>query len=93
MNNTKGFTLIELLAVITILAIVMLIAAVGVLPILDQSRRKSLIDDGRALVKAAELAYSSRAELNQYDYIIISMQYLADLGYYDKVLRMVILAQ
>ncbi len=84
MKKSKGFTLIELLAVITILGIVMLIAAIGVLPMIEKSKAKSLLNEGRELVKAAELAYTENSSLRKYDDLVLSLNFLSDLGYYDK---------
>ena len=53
--NKKGFTLVELLAVIVILAIVLIIAVPGVLTIIDNSRRDSLISSAKTLKDATRL--------------------------------------
>ena len=81
--NKKGFTLIELLAVITILGIVMLIAAIGILPILDKSKQDSLFDEGKELVRAAELAYSDNSSMVGRN-VCISLEWLNNRGYFDK---------
>ena len=85
MNRKKGFTLIELLAVIAILAIVILIAAVAVIPMIRKSRNKSLVDEGKSLVKSAEVAYAANAgNMLNNDDVCISMEYLKQNGYYEK---------
>ncbi|MBR1413408.1 MAG: type II secretion system protein [Bacilli bacterium] len=82
--NKKGFTLVELLAVITILGIVMLIAVVAVLPMIDKSEQKALIDEGKSLVKAAELAYANNEDGMRGKVVCVSMEYLYNKGYYPK---------
>jgi len=53
----KGFTLIELLAVIVILAIIALIAAPSVLNIIEDSRKSSVIESARAIIRDARNYY------------------------------------
>ena len=85
MKNKNGFTLIELLAVIVILAVVMLIAATAVLPMMTKSRKNALLDEGLALEKAAKLAYqdpvAGKAVGKTACY---SLQYLNESGFYEK---------
>lgn len=81
--NKKGFTLIELLVVITILGIVMLVAAIGVIPMIEKSEVKSLLNEGRELLKAADIAYNADSNMRGKS-VCISMEYLYNLGYYDK---------
>ena len=83
-SKKKGFTLIELLAVITILGIVMLIAVVAVLPMITKSRNKALLDEGKSLVKAAELAYAANEDGMRGKDVCISLGYLKSKNYYEK---------
>ncbi len=57
-NNKKGFTLIELLAVISILAIIMLLAARSVTSVLNDAQKKSFVIDAQNVVETAKLAYT-----------------------------------
>ena len=82
--NKKGFTLIELLAVITILGIVMLIAVVAVLPMINKSQLKALSDEGKSLVKAAQLAYADKESTMRGKNICLSMEWLKYNNYYEK---------
>ncbi len=81
--NKKGFTLIELLAVITILGIVMLIAAIGVIPVMTKSKNDALFDEGKTLVHAAELAYSDNKQMVGKN-VCISLEWLHDKNFFDK---------
>lgn len=54
-NSQKGFTLVELLAVIVILAIILIIAVPGVLTIIDNSRKDSLVSTAKTIKDAARL--------------------------------------
>jgi len=65
LSNQKGFTLIELLAVITILAIIMLLAAQSVTTALTNAQRRSFIIDSERIVEAAKLAYTDALLNNQ----------------------------
>ena len=56
--NKKGFTLIELLAVIIILAIIALIAVPTILNIIDNSKKKALVNSAYGMISAAELYYT-----------------------------------
>ena len=58
LSNHKGFTLIELLAVITILAIIMLLAAQSVTTALTNAQRRAFVIDAERIVEAAKLAYT-----------------------------------
>lgn len=57
-KNNKGFTLIELLAVITILAIIMLLAARSVTAVLSDAQKKAFVLDAQNVVESAKLAYT-----------------------------------
>lgn len=54
MRKEKGFTLIELLAVITILALILLISAPTILGVLKNSRKSSAEDATLSIVKSAK---------------------------------------
>lgn len=54
-RNKNGFTLVELLAVIVILAIILIIAVPGVLTIIDNSRKDSLISTAKTIKDATRL--------------------------------------
>ena len=55
--NKKGFTLIELLAVIVLLAVVALITVPNVLDIIEESRKGSVSESARGIIRAAENYY------------------------------------
>ena len=84
MKNKRGFTLIELLAVIVILAVVMLIAATAVLPMMTKSRKNALLDEGAALEKAAKLAYQDPTSGAVGKKACYSLNYLHENGFYEK---------
>lgn len=52
--NDKGFTMIELLAAMVLLSILMLVAVPTVLNMMDQTRRKTIINDAKKLVSSVE---------------------------------------
>lgn len=52
--NNKGFTMIELLAAMVLLSILMLVAVPTVLNLMDQTRRKTVINDAKKFVSSAE---------------------------------------
>ena len=56
--NKKGFTLIELLAVIIILAIIALITVPAIINIIDNSKKKALVNTAYGMIKAAELYHA-----------------------------------
>ena len=51
MNNKKGFTLVELLAVISILAILVIIALPNVMGMFNEAKKKSFLTEVRTLAK------------------------------------------
>lgn len=82
-GNKKGFTLIELLAVITILAIIMLLAANSVTAALTKAQKKSFIIDSERIVEAAKLAYTDALLSNQTkgaNQFCMSIDYLRNHG-------------
>ena len=83
MKKKKGFTLVELLAVIAILGIVMLIAMVAVLPMINKSEEKTLFNEGKEMVRAAEIAYNENSNMRGKN-VCISMEWLNKNGYYEK---------
>ena len=52
-NRQKGFTLIELLAVIIILAVILLIAIPSVTSSINSSRKKTFVDNAKAVIQNA----------------------------------------
>ena len=52
--KNKGFTMIELLAAMVLLSILMLVAVPTVLNLMDQTRRKTVINDAKKFVSSAE---------------------------------------
>lgn len=57
-SNKRGFTLIELLAVITILAIIMLIAARSVTTVIRDAQKNAFDLDAQSVIETAKLAYT-----------------------------------
>ena len=55
--NRKGFTLIELLAVISILAILMLLATGSVTSMITKSQKRAFVIDANNVVETAKTAY------------------------------------
>ena len=53
MKNNKGFTLIEMLSVMVILAILLMVAILGVSNYLDRSKRKLYVETAREYIKIA----------------------------------------
>ena len=49
--NKKGFTLIELIAVMTILALIMLIAVPNTLNLMEKNKRDSFINDAKTAIR------------------------------------------
>ena len=82
--NNKGFTMIELLAAMVLLSILMLVAVPTVLNLMDQTRRKTVINDAKKFVSSAEYKVKNN---NNYikrprstgQYIVLTLGYL-DLG-------------
>ncbi|MBR1413416.1 MAG: type II secretion system protein [Bacilli bacterium] len=85
MKKRNGFTLVELLAVITILAVIILIAVIAVLPTNQKAKNNALTDEGKSLVKSAEVAYAAnQGNMLDNESVCISMEYLKQNGYYEK---------
>lgn len=87
-NNKKGFTLIELLAVIVILAVVALIGMTAIGPVMANSRKASLKNDGLDLISAAKTAYQaeglkSTPGFRSIDSVCMSYGWLVANGYAD----------
>ena len=82
--NNKGFTMIELLAAMVLLSILMLVAVPTVLNMMDQTRRKTVINDAKKFVSSAEYKVKNN---NNYikrprrtgECIVLTLGYL-DLG-------------
>ena len=65
--KNKGFTLIELLAVITIIAIISLIAAPMVIKYIEESQKVGFTSNARNLLKQAQMNCTS----GQYCYFLV----------------------
>lgn len=88
MRDKKGFTLIELLAIIVILAVVMLIGATAIGPIMARSRKSALGVEGLAAVDAAKYAYQMDAmdgtNFKSTNTVCFDLAYLKSKDYFDK---------
>ncbi|NMA50685.1 MAG: prepilin-type N-terminal cleavage/methylation domain-containing protein [Mollicutes bacterium] len=87
MRDKKGFTLIELLAIIVILAVVMLIGATAIGPIMARSRKSALGVEGLAAVDAAKHAYQMEVMNESFkstDSVCFNLAYLKSQDYFDK---------
>ena len=87
-NNKKGFTLVELLAVIVILAVVALIGMTAIGPVMSNSRKAALKNDGLELITAAKTAYQaeglkSTPGFRSIDSVCMSYGWLVANGYAD----------
>ncbi len=84
--QSKGFTLIELLAVISILAILMLLAAGSVTGIIGGASKKAFVIDAEGIVENAQLAYTNEVlSGNQVgNHFCMSLEWLKK-HYMDKV--------
>ncbi len=58
MRNKKGFTLVELLAVITIVALISLIAVPNIVGLSDGIRKDNMLDDAKRLISMAKYQVS-----------------------------------
>ncbi len=52
--NKKGFTLVELLAVVTILAILLLIVAPNVIGLFERNKKEKFVSDAKSLITLAK---------------------------------------
>ena len=85
-NNKKGFTLIELLAVIVILAVVALIGMTAIGPVMANSRKAALKNDGLDLISSAKTAFQAEGlksdpKFNSTQTVCLSYAWLAANGY------------
>lgn len=85
-NNKKGFTLIELLAVIVILAVVALIGMTAIGPVMANSRKAALRNNGLDLIASAKTAFQAEGlksdpEFSNSENVCLSYAWLADKGY------------
>lgn len=88
-NNKKGFTLVELLAVIVILAVVMLIGITAIGPLMANSRKSALRNDGLDLITAAKTAYQAEAlksdpQFNSTESVCMPFTWLKAQGYTEE---------
>ncbi len=85
-KSSKGFTLIELLAVIIVLAIVMLIAANSVLPLISDSRENAFVSTVNNIIDTVETVHLSNQvsgrKGNCYD-----IDELVGEGYLDNITK------
>ncbi len=87
MGDKKGFTLIELLAIIVILAVVMLIGATAVGPIMTKSRKGALGTEGLGAVDGAKTAYQveqMNGSFTSTSSVCFDLRYLNSKGYFEK---------
>lgn len=87
-NNKKGFTLVELLAVIVILAVVALIGMTAIGPVMANSRKAALRNDGLDLIASARTAYQAEGlksdpKFRATDSVCMSYGWLVANGYAD----------
>ncbi len=85
--KNKGFTLIEILGVVTILAVIMLIAVQPVTKIIKNSKEETYEKQLDAIVEAARLwGNEHREELpqNNDETLIITISQLQQSGYLDE---------
>jgi len=85
--NKKGFTLIELLAVISILAILMLVATGSVTSMVSKAQKNAFIIDSQNVVEIAKTAYMDsllNGTLTGTDFCF-SLDYLRTHGFLDKI--------
>lgn len=59
MRNRKGFTLVELIAVVVIISILVLLAIVSVTKYVEESRKKTFVEDAKTILSAAKTNYAS----------------------------------
>ena len=90
MKSKKGFTLVELLAVILILAMIMVIGVKAVMPIIVESKKKTLTAEGLSLLKTAKMAHEKEIGndttlmLTDKSSYCFSLAWLKEHNYYDK---------
>ena len=98
-NNKKGFTLVELLAVIVILAIIAIVGTTAIGPVIQNSRKDSIIDEAQTIADAVTLTASmidaeqtttctifntSYKTSDTTSVYVVSLDKLAGCGYYKK---------
>ena len=90
MNKKNGFTLVELLAVILILAIIMVIGVKSILPMISESKRRILYEEGLSLLDAAKTAHEheivpdSSLRLTNTESHCFTLNWLKANNYYSK---------
>ena len=80
MKNQKGFTLVELLAVISILAILVLISMPAIMDMYRNAKKDSFLNEVRNLLSGAESAFLSEAIKNNKIEVVASKNELVDLA-------------
>ena len=80
MKNKKGFTLVELLAVISILAILVIIALPNVMKAYRNARKDSFLNEVKSMLTGAETAFLSETINNNKINVVASNQEFVDLA-------------
>ena len=79
MRNKKGFTLVELLAVISILAILVIVSMPAVMSLFRNARKDSFLNEVRTLLSGAESAFLSEALKNKKINVVASDDGLVEI--------------
>lgn len=80
MKNKKGFTLVELLAVISILAILVLISMPAIMDMYRNARKDTFLNEVRNLLSGAESAFLSEALKNNKIQVVASKDELVEIA-------------
>lgn len=80
MKNRKGFTLVELLAVITIMAIIAVIATPNIISLLERSKKTDFVTDAKEFASKANYMFKQR-EMKGYGNDIFEICTVPAAGY------------